>query len=485
MKVAICCVAIGKSYLEEYTRLFRPSHEYYAKKHGYDLKVISEYQSDLVHPEALCFQKYLLCSNPWSAEYDYIVYLDADILINPSSPPMPFAALGDKIGMVDEYSQPTPAARIDYQKRFGADQGWETSATGYIKKHLGVVFETNCVFNGGVVVFQPRLHRELCEHIFSSYAHQNIGHKAGFHYEQATTNVELQKRDMVHTMPNEFDRIWNIVRNLNTSTLDECFTANYFLHFAGHMSYDRVEALFKRHLPSVGGFYQCHKQKPAFSHAIRSFRAVYPESSLNVFNDGGDESLGDIARECSATYTYCQRASISAKGVQFADPAGAMAWIGRLRQAVTNSTEDYIMLIEDDVWTKKPTYPHTLKHDICGVNVEIGEQALDSVRNAIYTACPSMRGKPLALAGFGGCMLRRSFFKRIFADMGPINLYVHHYYNIGAPKMSDCILSFLTYIHGGTTGMYDGYCETWWPDFKDRVQSDRVEVLHQYKSLYV
>uniref|UniRef100_A0A6C0JLC0 Uncharacterized protein n=1 Tax=viral metagenome TaxID=1070528 RepID=A0A6C0JLC0_9ZZZZ len=480
MKVAICCVAIGPSYYQEYSRLFRPSQEYYAKRHGYDFRVITEYQTDLTHPDAVCFQKYRLCSNEWADAYDYIVYLDADILINPLSPPIPFAGLGGKVGMVDEYSQPTPEGRIEVQRR----NGWETSAPAYFKLMLGITFDTTKVFNGGVMVFQPKLHREMCEEIFNEFAHKNIGYHAGFHYEQATTNVELHKRDIIATLPNEFDRIWSLA-SATGQTLDDCFASNYFVHFAGHCDYDKVGALYARHLPSVAGFYQCYKQKAAFDHAIRSFRAAYPTSNLFVFNDGGDESLGDIARECSARYTYCERASTSVLGTCFDTPDGAMVWITRLREAVMNATEDYIMLLEDDVWVKRATHPSHLKYDLCGFNRDTALHALAPVQDIITRARPQLVGKELALAGFGGCMYRRSFFEKILADMNVIRVYIGHYYKAGGVKVSDCIVSFLTHIHGGTMGQYDGYCETWWPTYQERMNADTIEVLHKYKDLYV
>lgn len=480
MKVAVCSIAIGDSYYEEYSRLFRPSQEYYAKRHGYDFKVITQYQSELIHHDAICFQKYLLCSNDWAADYDYVVYLDADVLINPLSPRMPLDILGDKVGMIDEYSQPTPEARTDFQKRMG----WEQTATGYFKMMLDITFETTSVFNGGVMVFQPKIHREMCEHIFDEFAHKNIGHRAGFHYEQATTNVELCKRNMMATFPNEFNRIW-VVASSTGHDLDGCFRSNYFVHFAGHCDYDKVEALYARHLPSVAGFYQCYKQRDAFDHAIRSFRTAYPTSSLFVFNDGGDESLGDIARECSARYTYCERASTSALGTCFDTPDGAMVWLNRLREAVMNSTEDYIMLLEDDVWVKRPTRPIDLKYDLCGFNPDAGVYALEHLRGLITTARPQLVGAGMPLSGFGGCMYRRSFFEKILNDMNVIKVYVEHYYSAGGHKVSDCIVSFLTHVHGGTMGHYKGYCETWWPTYQERMNADTIEVLHKYKDKYV
>ena len=82
-------------------------------------------------------------------------------------------------------------------------------------------------------------------------------------------------------------------------------------------------------------------------------------------------------------------------------------------------------------------------------------------------------------------MYRRSFFEKILADMNVIKVYIGHYYNAGGIRVSDCIVSFLTHIHGGTMGQYDGYCETWWPTYQDRERADTIEVLLYYKDKYV
>jgi hypothetical protein len=240
MRVALCVIAIGEKYIEEYTRLFMRSQKAYADRHGYDFKIITSYLSPS-HPDAICFQKYLLCSQEWSSSYDFIVYIDADMLIHPQAPELPFQDLGDKIGMVDEYSQPTPERRIAVQRK----NGWEDSATKY-QALCGYEFTTTHVFNGGLMIFQP-MHKALCESIHSDYAHKNIGHPRGFHFEQTTTNYELQKRNMIATLPNRFNAILAVAMADNSQlTISDFFDSNYFVHFAGHCGYEWVEQLYQK-----------------------------------------------------------------------------------------------------------------------------------------------------------------------------------------------------------------------------------------------
>jgi len=237
MRIALCSIAIGSKYLEEYTKLFMPSHKKYAATHGYDFKVITTYLSAVNHPDTLCFHKYMLCSQSWANQYDYIVYIDADILINGRAPGIPFHLLGNGIGMVDEYSQPTPERRRAVQIK----NGWEQTATGYFRL-CDYYLLTDSVFNGGLMVFQPEKHKGLCESIFAKHVHSNIGHPRGFHFEQTTTNYELQRRKMVSVLPNEFNAIIAIAKSDDPSlTIDEFFSRNHFVHFAGRYCFEWVE----------------------------------------------------------------------------------------------------------------------------------------------------------------------------------------------------------------------------------------------------
>ena len=73
MRVALCVIAIGEKYIEEYTKLFMRSQKAYAERHGYDFKVITSYLSELTHPDAISFNKLLVCSQDWSTSYKFVV----------------------------------------------------------------------------------------------------------------------------------------------------------------------------------------------------------------------------------------------------------------------------------------------------------------------------------------------------------------------------------------------------------------------------
>ena len=226
------------------------SQEAYAKRCGYDFHVMTHF------PEVpfmgnvprnrgnVTMYKILVCSQEWQHEYEYIIFVDADILIHPNAPPIHnYIDLGDTIGIVDEYSQPTPEERIELQK----NRGWETSARDY-HSLCEFTLETPHVFNTGVLVLQPKKHRELLERIFQTYIYQCGLHPRGDIFEQTAIGYELQKANCFTILPNTFNTIWALYKWSNpTINLKEFFDSTWFLHFAGKVDLEAVPSLTKEY----------------------------------------------------------------------------------------------------------------------------------------------------------------------------------------------------------------------------------------------
>jgi Exostosin family len=226
-KVLLVAIAIGQQYLQKYNQIFRRSHEAYAKKHGYDFKVIDQfidptYQSS---PMSLFYQKMLVSDT----NYDFVIFIDSDILINITAPAIHLSVnFGDNIGIVDEYSQPTPDLRLKIQKMMG----WETSAVDYYKL-CGLDLDTKIVLNSGVLVIQPKKHMKLLEFVYKTYLPRSISHHRGPHYEQTSLGYELQTKSRFVLLNNRWNAIWALHKTAGAN-LGEFFRNNYFIHFAGN-----------------------------------------------------------------------------------------------------------------------------------------------------------------------------------------------------------------------------------------------------------
>ena len=258
MKVVLVTLAIGDKYIQEYSYLFRKSHEHYARRHGYDFRIITEpYDTSeyTFKPLSILSTKMFLCSYDWAQEYDLLVFIDADVIINPDAPAIHSTYnFIDKIGVVDEYSQPTRQMRIEYQHEEAinaksvpysglANGEWDTCATDYYRIHVEKHLSTDMVFNTGVLIFQPRKHRKFMEGIYEKYKNTIRTHKNSFHYEQAVIGYELQKNEQYMLMDNIWIAVWQMYKYTCGHQLDTFFRNNYFIHLAGHVDYHIVPYL--------------------------------------------------------------------------------------------------------------------------------------------------------------------------------------------------------------------------------------------------
>jgi len=244
MKVLLTVIAITPPYLFLYNNIFRKSHEFYAKKHGYDFRVIENMLDYTVnHATAFSFQKILVCSQEWSGQYDYIVCIDADILINPDSPAIhQCVEFGDKIGIVDEKQQPELELREKYDG---------TGADYY--KNSGFYVNTRMELNTGVMVFQPRLHGKFLRYIFDKYINGCITTKLGYHYEQSVVGYQLIVNNMYKIIPGKFNALWGLSKDIMGESkvpMEKFFKDNYFIHFAGNVDWFSVPNILHKFIPN-------------------------------------------------------------------------------------------------------------------------------------------------------------------------------------------------------------------------------------------
>ena len=242
MKVLLTTIAIGEDYLKEYNDLFYESQKKYALKHGYDFKVITDFlDKNIQEKSTISFNKILVCSQDWSSQYDFIIFIDADILININSPSIhDFIDYGICIGIIDEYSQPSKERRLKIQRLMG----WETSASDYYKL-CDFNLETDMVLNTGMLVLQPKIHTNFLNYIYNKHIHKSKSHYRGLHFEQSCIGYELQKANLFKVIDNKFNALWGITKidNIENISLNNYFNKNYFTHFVGHTDYDKVKEI--------------------------------------------------------------------------------------------------------------------------------------------------------------------------------------------------------------------------------------------------
>lgn len=155
------------------------SHKWYAEKHGYDHKIVDMYLFGF--PPKLTFilsqclfgnqhrrkewvdlHKWLVYFEPWASNYDYIVVVDRNVLINPSSPSIHNCVnMGNGIGCVDIHRQ---------QEQCDMYGGRHPQS---LYSFYGIRCTTNKIVGTSVIVGQPKKHTQFVSHMLQTYMCQH------------------------------------------------------------------------------------------------------------------------------------------------------------------------------------------------------------------------------------------------------------------------------------------------------------------------
>ena len=247
MKVCLVTICIGEKYLQQYNTLFRPSQEKYAINCGYDFKVITDFISKNNHKNLINMNKWLLCELDWSNNYDFIIFIDADIIINENTPTIHNEYnFGVKIGVVNQ-SQPTIQARIEGQ----IHKGFEVTAKDYYKKHANLLFDGEHIINSGVLVIQPKIHKKYLSDLVVKFEPDVLKQPNNLHKDQCFFGYQLQVDNMHYFMNMKWNALWasnkyyfNTIKK-QSLTLQKFYDTNYFIHLAGHFDFHLIPTLKK------------------------------------------------------------------------------------------------------------------------------------------------------------------------------------------------------------------------------------------------
>ena len=231
-RVVLAVTVQGEKHMSVYNRFIRASHEAYASRNGYELRLITSRPRHPKLTSTLGFDIFLLPNETWASGVDYIILLDSDIYITSSAPSLGpvLAGLGHRIGAIDEFTQPTGI--FEDRVRVNNASGWERSPREYYAAHGGYVLETRHMLNGGFIIVQPSLHREFLLRLYERHANASLSQS--FHFQQTTFGYELLTNDMWAPVPRQWNALWILTHNFpgNMLTLHEFASQNFGVHFA-------------------------------------------------------------------------------------------------------------------------------------------------------------------------------------------------------------------------------------------------------------
>ncbi|WP_340643846.1 hypothetical protein [Phenylobacterium sp.] len=251
---ALVTVLVGETYVETWRIMCQANWQAYAGRHGFDLIVIAHRpdMSERGQGRSPAWQKLLVLDQPWSAAYERIVWVDADIVISSHAPNI-LALVPDpaRIGASLSGAQFSDAEKHIYFERLHqvvvepqlADLAWQfTEDNGFSESEIER--EGAQMLNTGVLVMSPEHHNTLLKEIYASDSASRL-------YEQPALSHEIARRDLLTAITPRFNWVIHERRILDFAdiqTIDHPdmprliahlrneLSKAYFLHFAGSMN---------------------------------------------------------------------------------------------------------------------------------------------------------------------------------------------------------------------------------------------------------
>jgi hypothetical protein len=223
MKKAIVTINLGERHQKLWSNICKPNWEMYAKRFGYDIINFEEPldQSERAAKRSPSWQKCLILSQPSVQQYEQVLWLDSDILINLETAPDAFSFVPvDKIGGIEDWSDPSVEL---YKKAMQTSQRIQPGILNELSvkeyyTNFGLPDTFAKVMQGGVFIASPAYHREVMEKVYYGYEDKGAAY---WHYEMRPLSYEIQKAGFIVWMPGAFNYLWGVRKLLEYPDLVE------------------------------------------------------------------------------------------------------------------------------------------------------------------------------------------------------------------------------------------------------------------------
>jgi hypothetical protein len=256
MRTALITLTIGGTYYWRWKTLCEASWRAYANRHNYDVIVIQNHldTSERATARSPAWQKCLVLRPDIAKDFERIIWVDADIIINPAAPAITQGIPIEQVGAMDEHTFPSVISRrkilnslIQYWSRINPEiaDNWRSFQNPADWHALaGLPRRGTHIVQTGVLVLSPLHHRTLLEHVYYSY--EDIGGEP-MNYEMRPLSFELQEHAALYWIDSRFNSLLSFLilnetiicgRSLDTIAEQARFVRcvyqnNHFVHFAG------------------------------------------------------------------------------------------------------------------------------------------------------------------------------------------------------------------------------------------------------------
>jgi hypothetical protein len=255
-------IAIGESYLSNWTNLIKKSWLEYADKFNVGIIVFTDDLLSRSNPfwKKATWQKLLIPNNLTKngIECDYVCYLDSDIIISPFAPNIFDLAIPDKVGVVSvrknlPFDFFEVNKRLAYLRKKFIDESYRLDtaqhfSTKQLYDYHGFADQGD-EFCAGLLLFSPTQVGKSFEEWFFCYKSDVKSITNGG--EQTHLNYHVFANNLENSLPYRFQAIWafevawnytNLFeeRFLDLESLRSAYSQvllnNYFVHFAGNQT---------------------------------------------------------------------------------------------------------------------------------------------------------------------------------------------------------------------------------------------------------
>ncbi len=267
---ALVTVILGEFHQRLWKQAYAESWRRYAERHGYDIVVIEDHidPSDRGRTQlAPHWQKCLILEHPRVKDYDWAVWLDADVLINYNTAPCIVSQLsGDGVGGIlhSQANRFNARAQVVRDERtfalnrhlgFADPYGLGREPTVAERYILSGVEPRDDMINTGVLVLQPRKHAAMMRHVYDGATRNDI-----LGGEMMRLSAEILRRGLVAPLDPRFNADYasesleaypylflpkynekNVTNyTLHVLAATTIWNNNYFIHCVGGASFGRL-----------------------------------------------------------------------------------------------------------------------------------------------------------------------------------------------------------------------------------------------------
>jgi hypothetical protein len=273
-KTAIVSIIIGDVFVNTWLRLCKFSWAAYAEKFDMDVVLIKGYldNSSFAVSRSPAWQKLLILEQPWSINYENIIWMDCDIIISTSAPNiLDFVPNPSLIGICTQHDRLSASQRQIMLERMygmqitrdGNDLQQYLDDSQFIKygcgEHGGVMYNT------GVIVLSPTHHSDVLRQCYSMP-------EKGRLYEQPALSREISMRGLAHLLSARFN--WGVFESLLLY-----FPVDIRKSYSGNLSINLVAYLVRRELANAYflHFYGCMEwlRLLSFDHVFGEEKIVF------------------------------------------------------------------------------------------------------------------------------------------------------------------------------------------------------------------